>query len=175
MAWIESKNNLAGHPKLYELARILKISRAQALGHLVMLWNTVAVYDENPITNLSASYIVEVSEWTGDQDSFCSALEFTGWVSKTGNIDFQGCAHIVHGAVTRTGRHAWRVLRLKILNRDDFTCRYCGSKNPFMTVDHVLPVTRGGTDDESNLVAACQSCNSKKNNKPLKVFLNAIS
>jgi len=52
------------------------------------------------------------------------------------------------------------LLRLKILVRDKFSCRYCG--DPCCTVDHIIPRSAGGTHAESNLVAACVSCNSKK-------------
>ena len=55
-------------------------------------------------------------------------------------------------------------LRFEVLKRDDHTCRYCGAKAPDakLTVDHVTPVALGGTDDASNLVAACRECNSGK-------------
>jgi hypothetical protein len=55
-------------------------------------------------------------------------------------------------------------LRFRILARDEFTCRYCGRSAPSveLAVDHVHPVARGGTDDESNLVAACVECNAGK-------------
>lgn len=47
--------------------------------------------------------------------------------------------------------------RYEVLRRDNHTCRYCGGSAPDvrLTVDHVLPVTLGGSDDPSNLVAAC--------------------
>lgn len=55
-------------------------------------------------------------------------------------------------------------LRYEILRRDSHTCRYCGAKAPDVeiTVDHVIPKALGGTDDPSNLVAACRDCNSGK-------------
>lgn len=54
--------------------------------------------------------------------------------------------------------------RFEVLKRDNYTCRYCGGKAPdvILTVDHVLPVALGGTDDPSNLVAACRDCNAGK-------------
>ncbi|MCX5365877.1 HNH endonuclease [Streptomyces sp. NBC_00124] len=55
-------------------------------------------------------------------------------------------------------------LRYEILRRDRYTCRYCGASAPDapMRVDHVTPVALGGTDHPSNLVAACEPCNSGK-------------
>lgn len=51
--------------------------------------------------------------------------------------------------------------RYEVLKRDNHTCRYCGGTAPDvkLTIDHVTPVALGGTDDPSNLVAACQDCN----------------
>lgn len=55
-------------------------------------------------------------------------------------------------------------LRYEILRRDNHTCRYCGAAAPDvpLRVDHVVPVALGGNDAPSNLVAACQDCNSGK-------------
>ena len=58
-----------------------------------------------------------------------------------------------------------RRLRFEILRRDQHCCRYCGEHaSPLvkLTVDHVLPIALGGTDDPANLAAACSPCNSGK-------------
>lgn len=57
-----------------------------------------------------------------------------------------------------------RRLRYEILRRDDYACRYCGVRAPdvVLTIDHVIPVSLGGTDDPVNLVAACKDCNAGK-------------
>lgn len=52
--------------------------------------------------------------------------------------------------------------RFEVLRRDDFTCRYCRSKDNELTVDHVVPVALGGSDSPDNLVAACRDCNAGK-------------
>lgn len=54
--------------------------------------------------------------------------------------------------------------RYEVLRRDNHTCRYCGASAPDakLTVDHVTPVALGGSDDPSNLVAACRDCNAGK-------------
>ncbi len=57
-----------------------------------------------------------------------------------------------------------RTDRFKILYRDGFACRYCGARpgSYFLEVDHLVPRSRGGSDHESNKVAACKTCNSRK-------------
>ena len=58
----------------------------------------------------------------------------------------------------------WRNLRLTILRRDKWTCRYCGNNAP--TVDHITPLAAGGPRlDPTNLQAACLQCNSAKRDR----------
>lgn len=54
-------------------------------------------------------------------------------------------------------------LQNRIAQRDGgYCCRYCGDTSFPLTLDHVLPKSRGGTNAESNLVLACAACNSEK-------------
>ena len=54
--------------------------------------------------------------------------------------------------------------RYGILRRDEFTCQYCGRKAPDVElhVDHLIPVSRGGENEELNLLASCIDCNLSK-------------
>lgn len=52
--------------------------------------------------------------------------------------------------------------RRNILKRDGFRCQYCGTKSHELTIDHIIPKSRGGSDSWDNLVSACKSCNNKK-------------
>lgn len=59
-------------------------------------------------------------------------------------------------------------LRFKILNRDHFTCMYCGKTQldgATLHVDHIIPVSKGGKTVEENLITACSDCNLGKSNK----------
>ena len=57
--------------------------------------------------------------------------------------------------------------RSMIYKRDGHKCQYCGStKN--LTIDHVIPRSRGGEDTWENLVVACNSCNTRKSDKLLE-------
>ncbi len=52
-------------------------------------------------------------------------------------------------------------LRQKIYQRDGYTCQYCGSTE-CLTVDHVIPKSKGGLTRDDNLVTACRKCNNHK-------------
>ncbi|NJL02852.1 MAG: HNH endonuclease [Spirulinaceae cyanobacterium RM2_2_10] len=55
--------------------------------------------------------------------------------------------------------------RRNVLERDDQTCQYCSYRGDGLTLDHVLPRSRGGGDTWENLVAACVRCNVRKGNR----------
>jgi len=57
--------------------------------------------------------------------------------------------------------------KYNIFRRDNHTCQYCGSKNQ-LTLDHIIPKSRGGDSSWLNLITACTSCNNKKGNKTPK-------
>lgn len=68
--------------------------------------------------------------------------------------------------------------RFEILRRDGFRCHYCGTRGnettgAGLTIDHVVPTTLGGSDDPTNLVAACRDCNSGKSSVPADAELVA--
>jgi 5-methylcytosine-specific restriction endonuclease McrA len=51
--------------------------------------------------------------------------------------------------------------RINIFKRDSHECQYCGSKSD-LSIDHVLPRSKGGGSNWKNLVAACKPCNARK-------------
>lgn len=55
--------------------------------------------------------------------------------------------------------------RKNILKRDGHRCAYCGRGDVTLTLDHIIPRSRGGTDSWENLVAACTNCNNKKGDR----------
>jgi hypothetical protein len=57
--------------------------------------------------------------------------------------------------------------RDNLFKRDNYTCLYCGSKND-LTLDHVIPRCKGGTDSWTNLATCCMKCNVKKGSKSLE-------
>ncbi len=57
--------------------------------------------------------------------------------------------------------------RRNVMRRDDFTCQYCGKKSS-LTIDHIIPKSRGGKDTWENLTTACDKCNVHKGNRTPK-------
>ena len=57
-------------------------------------------------------------------------------------------------------------IRFEVFKRDHFTCQYCGRMAPdvVLEVDHIKPVSKGGTNDIVNLITSCKDCNSGKSN-----------
>lgn len=57
--------------------------------------------------------------------------------------------------------------RRTVLARDLYTCQYCGQQSgrTELTVDHVMPRSRGGLTSWDNVVAACGPCNRRKGNR----------
>lgn len=54
-----------------------------------------------------------------------------------------------------------KINRNRIYRRDNYQCVYCGSRKE-LTLDHVIPKSRGGLNDWTNLVTSCSKCNIKK-------------
>ncbi|MFA5035530.1 MAG: HNH endonuclease [Candidatus Margulisiibacteriota bacterium] len=55
--------------------------------------------------------------------------------------------------------------RKNIFLRDNHTCQYCGKKHATLTIDHVIPKSRGGRDVWENVVVCCSACNSRKGDR----------
>jgi 5-methylcytosine-specific restriction endonuclease McrA len=71
-------------------------------------------------------------------------------------------------ANVRIPRLALQPTRTNIMLRDEETCQYCGKHSRELTLDHVVPRSRGGQGTWENLVACCKACNGKKGNRLLK-------
>lgn len=54
-----------------------------------------------------------------------------------------------------------------VFRRDNYTCQYCGQTGRNLTVDHVIPKSRGGRTAWENVVVACKRCNLRKGNRTL--------
>lgn len=87
------------------------------------------------------------------------------WEIRSARTIFQVPDHIrltINGA-----ERVWKVPpvnRREVLRRDRHSCQYCGSKKK-LTLDHVIPRSKGGKHTWDNVVTACERCNSKKGSR----------
>jgi 5-methylcytosine-specific restriction endonuclease McrA len=61
--------------------------------------------------------------------------------------------------------HRRKITRKAVLARDYWTCQYCGRQSAGLTVDHVIPRSRGGESVWENIVASCAPCNRRKGSR----------
>jgi 5-methylcytosine-specific restriction endonuclease McrA len=67
----------------------------------------------------------------------------------------------------RRRREASGMKRVRIYMRDKFRCQYCGEKKVAaeLTLDHIMPRSRGGDNSPLNIVTACSACNNRKSDR----------
>lgn len=83
MAWIESHQEMARHPKTRRVAMRLGISKAAVIGHLHLLWWwTLDFAPDGDLSGFDAEEIATVAEWEGDAEQFLRALLDTGWLDE---------------------------------------------------------------------------------------------
>jgi len=72
-----------------------------------------------------------------------------------------------------------RERRLAIYMRDSLACVWCGSgledEGVTLSLDHVVPVSHGGTNVSKNLVTCCRKCNSVRGDRSLEIFARAVA
>lgn len=73
----------------------------------------------------------------------------------------------LYNMYTYTSSEARRLWRKTIKEEWNYECAYCGSKNE-LTIDHVVPQSKGGSDFSTNAVCCCNSCNQSKAHTPLE-------
>lgn len=56
----------------------------------------------------------------------------------------------------------WQELRARVFERDAYTCAYCETPTDDPHCDHIIPISRGGSNDLENLTTSCRECNVSK-------------
>lgn len=74
---------------------------------------------------------------------------------------WHGGAPIFGGKAKPKRRRVTDSVRLRVFMRDGFQCKHCNTNND-LTIDHIHPVSKGGSSDDENLQTLCMSCNRVK-------------
>jgi 5-methylcytosine-specific restriction endonuclease McrA len=61
--------------------------------------------------------------------------------------------------------HSRKITRRAIFARDGWVCQYCGSERGTLTIDHVIPRSKGGSSSWDNIVTCCAPCNRRKGDR----------
>lgn len=99
-----------------------------------------------------------------------------------GKVDYMFCPYCQSQLHQREGRKPIPGhLRHKVFQRDGYRCVECGATNKETTleIDHIIPVSKGGTNDMSNLQTLCKACNRAKSatiwdNKPVGLNIDQL-
>lgn len=65
----------------------------------------------------------------------------------------------------------WYRIIKEVFKRDNYTCQYCGQIGGKLEADHIIPFSKGGSDEMSNLITSCRKCNRQKKDKAVDEFI----
>lgn len=131
-----------------------------ALGALLL-----HIWLKGPVWRFAHTAGLGRSEWKTMRDAILPLYR-----TAEGNIqEWKKALHAYDGK--RLPPAEWYIVKTIVLARDSGICTYCGNKrNPH--VDHIVPVSRGGSNDFVNLTTSCGPCNQSKGPKLLREWQN---
>lgn len=123
-----------------------------------------------PVLCLNASY--EALNILSAKRAFVALAKGTAVMEKTSTVSINHGSFLVPSVIRlvnyrRVPRRTRTLSRKSILARDQHTCQYCMSEDSpaKLTLDHIIPRSRGGANAWENLVAACFACNNVKGDR----------
>jgi len=110
----------------------------------------LSTFKELEMINMDAAGVIKITNWEKHQN-------------------IEGMERIREGNKIRQKRY--KKQHLLALGEAEAECLYCGERN-LLTIDHIIPLSKGGSDDPENKILCCLKCNMSKTNRDLVVFLN---
>jgi 5-methylcytosine-specific restriction endonuclease McrA len=142
---------------------VLVLNRSWAAVHIATVRRAVSLVYQD------LAHIVNPDDFvTYDFDSWKEASEAaeTGYIRA---VDFKFRVPEVIRLRYFNGRQKRKIrfTRRNLFERDGYTCQYCGKRRPStdLSLDHVIPRSRGGRSTWENLVVSCVECNDRKSNR----------
>lgn len=136
-------------------------------GQTAVLQNTVVVFSKNYLPMAQINLKRAVVLLINGQAEPLALGNTTVWQVRSPSLVLQVPEHI-RLTIGNPERH-WKVppvSRREVLRRDNHACQYCGTTK-HLTLDHVLPRSKGGLHTWDNVVTACERCNSRKGDRLL--------
>lgn len=106
----------------------------------------------------------------------CNVIETWDRKVAAGKHTFDLPSVIALKAYTNKNKTQVKCTRGNIFWRDNHTCQYCGTTDAKMTIDHVIPKSKGGHFGWDNIVTCCEPCNQKKGDRtPEKAAMSLLN
>lgn len=194
--WIKARIDLHDDPAVVAMSESLDVDEFSVVGRLVKLWGWADKHTSDGVTSgVTLKWVDRYVAMTGFAEAMvdCGWLDFTDGVISFPGFDIHNgqsakkrCDDALrkrmsrsrHKGVTNGGekRHAIpRPFIRSVMKRDNYTCVYCGetstaekesSKNPVLSVDHIIPISRGnGPQAVDDLATCCKACTNEKNDR----------
>ncbi|TQI72931.1 HNH endonuclease [Bosea sp. AK1] len=131
---------------------------------------SLATATESDAVDLLMSSIICGAQFDAALGCMMSFLEQEGLVgarAASGRLKPYSPRHDPAGWTPRLPEKEWLPLTGQIYRRDGYLCAYCKTVDGQFEIDHIVPVTRGGSNDPDNLCVACKPCNSSKGDRLL--------
>lgn len=124
--------------------------------------------DENPkLKNLLSNKINSFISWTAKQRlNYCADINQE--VIDFLNADFGENRVRLYNYNVKL----WYKTINQVFKRDNYTCQYCGAIGGKLEADHIIPFSKGGSDELNNLTTSCQKCNRQKKDKYVNEFIS---
>jgi 5-methylcytosine-specific restriction endonuclease McrA len=192
--WIKMRVDLCDDPAVISIADRLEVTEDEIVGKLHRLWSwadkhTTDGFAEAITTRWVDKYVgrsgfAEAMRQTGWLEFDDKGLTFPNFDVHNGKSAKSRCEATIRQRLSRKNRDDGvtgeertlipRPFRSAVLARDAFTCVYCGTKSTpeieatkrrVLSIDHIIPATRGGRSATDNLVTCCKLCNAEKNDR----------
>ena len=162
--WIKMRVDLADDPAVIGMASYLKMDEYEIIGRLHKLWSWADKHNVYTASDYEVDSLL-------NKDGISNALIDHGFLIARG-ASVEIAAHRngeeLYSVATRRIRPTtpeWVTIRRRIFQRDNYTCTYCGAHGVRLECDHVVPVSRGGSNEDNNLATACFDCNRSKKDR----------
>lgn len=161
--WFRWWHGTVTDPKLGTVARKAGVRRGDAIAVLVCLLEHASQQKKRgDVSSFDVGRCADVLEVERSIVIAVIAAMEGRFVESGRVIERRGRPIFVQAPDGRLPLSEWKVVRARIFQRDDFTCRYCGVRGVKLECDHVIPISQGGGNEDENLVAACRPCNRSK-------------